>query len=133
MIGTKDGEAGQDQMMKCLPHGSGRLGLVIRAIGNHCRFMSRQQQSVEKSVLGRLGLWGVEGICRWRFCWRAWWSLLESCFHYLDVVSQETGLGDGRGKARKRWKHAILMEERAVSANRQGRDENTKMILGFLT
>lgn len=120
-------------MMKCLPRGSGRLGLVIGAIRNHCRFMSRQQQSMEKSVLGRLGFWGVEGICRWSFCWRARCSLLESCFRYLDVVSQETGLGDGRGKARKRWKHAILMEERPVSANRQGRDENTKMILGFLT
>ena len=36
----------------------------------------------------------------------------------------ETGLGDGKGKARKsKWMHVILMEEHEVSGYRYGRDE----------
>lgn len=44
--------------MKCLQHHAGSLGLVIGAFRKHCRLMSREQQNMAKSVLGRLGLWG---------------------------------------------------------------------------
>lgn len=60
------------------------------AIRNHYRFMSREKQSVVKSMLGRMGAgadaeWIAKGDATIR-------RLLESCFHYLYVVPLGTGL-----------------------------------------
>lgn len=58
------------------------------AIRNHYRFMSREKQSVVKSMLGRIEA-GAEWIAKGDATVR---MLLESYFSYSDMETSETGL-----------------------------------------
>ena len=66
--------------MQCLSHGAGNSGAVIGAIKSHCRFMSQEQQSMKKSVLGRLELWGLCNELAGRD------SAVEACRRALCII-----------------------------------------------